>query len=59
MTNPINGLSNLAGGPTGSYAVADSGWKYMFDRYNNAYRWVPLNGDIAGLCVYTDTNNSP
>lgn len=55
----MSGLSSLAGGPTGSYAVADSGWKYMFDRYNNTYRWVPLNGDIAGLCVYTDTNNAP
>jgi hypothetical protein len=38
-----------------SYAVADSGWKYMFDKYNNTYRWVPLNGDTAGLCVYTDS----
>jgi hypothetical protein len=55
----MSGLSSLSGGPTGSYAIADSGWKYMFDRYNNAYRWVPLNGDIAGLCVYTDTNNAP
>ena len=55
----IQDLSSLSGGPTGSYAVADSGWKYLFDRYNNAYRWVPLNGDIAGLCVYTDTSNAP
>ena len=31
----------------------------MFDKYNNVYRWVPLNGDIAGLCVYTDTANNP
>jgi hypothetical protein len=54
-----NGLTSVVGGPTGSYGFADSGWKYLFDRYNNAYRWVPLNGDIAGLCVYTDTNNSP
>ena len=38
-----------------SYVVADSGWKYMFDKYNNVYRWIPLNGDIAGLCVYTDS----
>ena len=37
-----------------SYAFADSGWKYMFDKYNNVYRWIPLNGDMAGLCVYTD-----
>ena len=42
-----------------SYAVADSGWKYMFDKYNNTYRWVPLNGDIAGLCVYTDSVRDP
>lgn len=37
-----------------SYAVLDSGYKYMYDKYNDVYRWVPLNGDIAGLCAYTD-----
>lgn len=42
-----------------SYAVADSGWKYMFDKYNNTYRYVPLNGDIAGLCVNTDSVRDP
>jgi hypothetical protein len=42
-----------------SYAVADCGWKYMFDKYNNTYRWIPLNGDIAGLCVYTDSVRDP
>jgi hypothetical protein len=42
-----------------SYAVADCGWKYMFDKYNNTYRYIPLNGDIAGLCVYTDTVKDP
>ena len=42
-----------------SYTVADSGWKYQFDAYNNVYRWIPLNGDIAGLCVYTDTIADP
>jgi len=42
-----------------SYAVADSGWKYMFDKYNNTYRWIPLNGDIAGLCVRTDETRDP
>lgn len=40
--------------PTTSYAFMDSGWKYMFDKYNSVYRWVPLNGDMAGLCVRTD-----
>jgi len=42
-----------------SYAVADSGWKYMFDKYNNVYRWIPLNADVAGLCVYTDSVRDP
>lgn len=37
-----------------SYAVLDSGWKYQYDRYNDKYRWVPLNGDTAGLAVRTD-----
>ena len=42
-----------------SYVVADSGWKYQFDKYNNVYRWIPLNADIAGLCVYTDSVRDP
>lgn len=37
-----------------SYAVVDSGHKYAYDRYNDKYRWVPLNGDVAGLIVRTD-----
>lgn len=40
-----------------SYAVMDSGYKYQYDRYNDVYRWVPLNGDIAGTCVRTDNTN--
>lgn len=42
-----------------TYAVADCGWKYQFDKYNNVYRWIPLNGDIAGLCVRTDQTRDP
>jgi len=42
-----------------SYVVVDSGWKYMYDKYNNVYRWIPLNGDIAGLCAYTDEIRDP
>lgn len=49
---------NLIGRST-SYAVMDSGWKYQFDKFNNVYRWVPLNGDIAGLCVRTDFERDP
>ena len=37
-----------------SYAVLDSGWKYQYDRYNDVYRYVQLNGDTAGLAVRTD-----
>jgi hypothetical protein len=40
-----------------SYAVLDSGYKYQYDRYNDIYRWIPLNGDIGGLCVRTDNTN--
>lgn len=42
-----------------SYAVLDSSWKKQFDKYNNVYRWVPLNGDIAGLCARTDFDRDP
>lgn len=37
-----------------SYAVLDSGYKYQYDKYNDIYRWIPINGDTAGLCVRTD-----
>jgi phage tail sheath protein FI len=40
--------------PSSSYAFMDSGWKYMYDKYNNTYRWVPLCGDIAGTAARTD-----
>ena len=42
-----------------TYAVFDSGYKYMYDRFNNTFRYVPLNGDIAGLCARNDINNFP
>lgn len=42
-----------------SYAVMDSGFKYQYDRYNDVYRWIPLNGDIAGLCARTDFTSDP
>lgn len=42
-----------------SYAVLDSGYKYQYDKYNDVYRYIPLNGDIAGLAVRTDTVNDP
>lgn len=42
-----------------SYTVMDSGYKYRYDRYNDKYVWVPLNGDIAGLCARTDDLRDP
>ena len=42
-----------------SYAVIDSGYKYQYDKYADLYRWIPLNGDIAGLCVRTDNERDP
>ena len=43
--------------PSTSYAVMDSGYKYQYDRYSDKYRYVPLNGDVAGLCARTDFTN--
>jgi len=40
--------------PSSSYVVFDSGYKYMYDKYNDLFRFVPLNGDTAGLCANTD-----
>jgi phage tail sheath protein FI len=40
-----------------SYGFLDCGYKQMYDRYNDVYRWVPLNGDMAGLCARTDDTN--
>ena len=42
-----------------TYGIFDSGYKYMFDRFANTFRYVPLNGDIAGLCARNDANNFP
>lgn len=42
-----------------SYAVFDSGYKYMYDKYADVYRFVPLNGDIAGLAANTDNVADP
>ena len=58
VTNAITQTANVKsfaeGLPSTSYASIDSGYKYMYDKYNDVYRYVPLNGDIAGLCARTD-----
>lgn len=56
-TNMVNFRNNLS--TASSYAVMDSGYKYQYDKYNDVYRWIPLNGDIAGTCVRTDTDRDP
>jgi hypothetical protein len=56
VTDIIAYRDNLA---SSSYVVMDSGWKYQYDKYNDVYRWVPLNGDIAGLCARTDLERDP
>ena len=53
-TQTINVIDYFETFPSTSYALADSGWKYMFDKYNDVFRWVPLNGDMAGVCARTD-----
>ena len=42
-----------------SYAVFDSGYKYLYDKYNDKYRYIPCNGDVAGTCVETAITNDP
>ena len=39
-----------------SYVVMDSGWKYIYDKYNDKFRYIPLNSDIAGLCARSEYN---
>ena len=63
VTDPVTQTENVAafadGLPSSSYAVIDSGYKYQFDKYNDVYRFVPLNGDVAGLCARTDLVADP
>ena len=63
VANAITQTQNVVGFadglPSSSYAVIDSGYKQMYDRYNDVFRFVPLNGDIAGLCARTDNIADP
>lgn len=45
--------------PSTDRGFMDSGWKYQFDRYNGVYRWIPLNGDTAGIAARTDNQAQP
>ena len=55
-TNLTNYFSSLA---SSSYATLDSGYKYTYDRFNNKFRWIPTNADIAGLMARTSLNSYP
>ena len=59
ITNSNTQMSNVIGFfnaiRSSSYVVFDSGYKYQYDRYADIYRFVPLNGDMAGLSARTDT----
>ena len=57
ITNNI--ISFYAPVTSSSYSVFDSGYKYMYDKFADTFRYVPLNGDIAGTCARTDINNFP
>ena len=54
ITQTQNVLAFCNGIRSSSYVMIDSGYKYMYDRYNDVYRYVPLNGDMAGLAARTD-----
>ena len=54
VTQTQNVVGFMNGIRSSSYVVLDSGYKYMYDRYNDVYRFVPLNGDMAGLSARTD-----
>jgi hypothetical protein len=54
-----NVISYYASIPSSSYAIFDSGYKYMYDKFAQTFRYVPLNGDMAGICSRNDTTNAP
>ena len=58
--DPVTAITNFRNSLTStSFAVLDSGWKYQYDKYNDVYRYIPLNGDVAGLCARTDLDRDP
>ena len=58
-TQTTNILEFFAPLSSSSYAIFDTGYKYMFDRFNNRFRYVPTNADVAGLCVRTSIEAYP
>lgn len=58
-TQTNNILKTFSPISSSSYAIFDSGYKYTFDRFNNVFRYIPTNGDVAGLCVRTSIEAFP
>ena len=56
LTNTLSFFSSLS---SSSYAVFDSGYQYIYDRFNQQFVYMPCSADIAGLCVRTDINQFP
>ena len=60
VNKPNAELSNLKNFRTSltssTYSILDTGWGYQYDKYNDTYRWIPLNGDIAGILARTDAD---
>lgn len=54
--NLVNFTTSTINRPATTFGVMDSGWKLQYDVFSNKSRWLPLNGDIAGLCAQTETN---
>jgi hypothetical protein len=54
-----NVISFYSSATSTTYGIFDSGYKYMYDRFNDTFRYVPLNGDIAGTCARTDVEQFP
>lgn len=52
-TNVVSFFESIS--DSSSYAVFDNNYKYIYDRFNDTYRWIPCNADVAGLCVNTAT----
>jgi hypothetical protein len=58
-TQTLNVVRFFSALSSSSYAVFDSGYKYTYDRFNNLFRYIPCNGDVAGLMVRTDIQQFP
>ena len=54
-----NVISFYSSATSTTYGIFDSGYKYMYDRFNDTFRYVPLNGDLAGTCARTDIEQFP